>query len=118
MEIRKIISAVLILITVYLSFKHARSGLSGNVKPEEAKMFADIGITPSLAKAMGVILLLVGVLVLFPQTFLIANLINGASILIILFLALKSGHGRIALMEIPFLLMPLLMIWLGHPLKK
>jgi hypothetical protein len=118
MEIKKIISAVLILVTAYLSFKHARSGLSGNVKPEEAKMFADIGITPSMARGMGIILLLVGVMVLIPQTFLIANLINVISIIIIMFLALKSGHGRIALLEIPFLLMPLLMIWLGHPLKK
>jgi hypothetical protein len=118
MEIRKIISAVLILITAYLSFKHAWSGLSGNVKPAEAKMFADIGITPAMAKGMGILLVLVGVMVLFPQTFLIANLINGASIIIIMFLALKSGNGRIALMEIPFLLMPMLMIWLGHPLKK
>ena len=53
MEIKKIISAVLILITAYLSFKHAWSGLSANVKPEEAKLFANIGITPSMAKVMG-----------------------------------------------------------------
>jgi hypothetical protein len=38
--------------------------------------------------------------------------------LLIMALSLKTGNLKTALIEIPFLLMPLVMIWLGHPLKK
>jgi len=32
--------------------------------------------------------------------------------------ALRSGNYKMALMEIPFFTLPLLLIYLGHPLKK
>jgi hypothetical protein len=33
-------------------------------------------------------------------------------------LALKAGNFKIALMEIPFLAIPLIMIWLKYPFKN
>ncbi|WP_317899819.1 hypothetical protein [Aurantibacillus circumpalustris] len=114
----KIISAVLILITVFFSLKHGWSGITNNLKPEEAKMMSDIGIGHNMILLIAILSLIVAVLVVFPQTFFIANVINATIILMIMAFALKEGNIKTALVEIPFLLMPLIMIYLGHPLKK
>ena len=112
----KIISGALILITAFLSFKHGWEGLTN--KPEAVKMLTELGIGEVGGKVMSVVTLAVGLLILFPQTFFAGNLLNAGVILVIMALALKAGNLKIALIEIPFLLMPLVMIWLGHPLRK
>lgn len=114
----KIISGILILATVYLNFKHGWSGVSGNMTPEETKMMGDIGIGSNWILPISIVSFLIALLVLFPQTFFIGNIINAAVILLIMALALKAGVIKTALIEIPFLLMPLVLIYLGHPFKK
>lgn len=114
----KIISGILIGITVFLNVKHGYSGIFGNMSPEETKMMADLGIGKSWIMPIGVVSMIIALLMLFPQTFFAGNLLNAAMILLIMSLALKEGVTKIALIEIPFLLMPLIMIYLGHPLKK
>lgn len=117
-ESMKIISGILLLITVFFCFKHGWPGVTGNLKPEEAKMMSDLGIGRNLLLFIALTNLSVCVLILFPQTFFIANVFNAAVILLIMALALKTGHIKIALIEIPFLILPLVLIYLGHPLKK
>jgi hypothetical protein len=112
----KIVSGVLILVTAFLSFKHGWAGLT--MKPEAMNMLAELGMGEIAGKAMSVLTLAVGLLILFPQTFFAGNLLNAGLILLIMALALKVGNVKMALIEIPFLLLPLLLIWLGHPLKK
>lgn len=112
----KIISGILILVTAYFGFKHGWSGIT--MKAENAEMFADLQISKSMLYVISILSLAVGVLVLFPQTFFAANLINAAVILLIMALALRVGNIKIALIEIPFLIMPLLLIYLGHPFKR
>lgn len=114
----KIISAALILTTAFLSFKHGWAGISNNLNPTEIKMMSDLGIGKSLLMAISIVSLAVGILVLIPQTFFIGNFLNAVSILLIMSLALKTNNYKMILIEIPFLLMPLILIWLGHPLKK
>jgi hypothetical protein len=116
--IPKIISGVLILITVYLNAKHGWSGISNSMSAEETKMMSDIGIGQRWFHPIGVVSIVICLLVLFPQTFFIGNIINAIVILMIMSMALKAGVMKVALIEIPFLLMPLVMIYLGHPLKK
>lgn len=114
----KIISGILVLITVFFSVRHGWPAVTMNLKPDEAKLFEELGINRPLGLVIGIVTLAVGFLILFPQTFFIANLLNATSILLIMALALRTGNLRMALIEIPFLLMPLLLIWLGYPLKK
>ena len=114
----KFVSGALILVTLFFCFNHGWPGMSGNLKPEEAKMMTDLGIGRSLMVVISLINLAVCVLILFPQTFFIANLSNAAVILLIMALGLKTGNVKITLIEIPFLLLPLILIYLGHPLKK
>lgn len=114
----KIISGLLLALTLYLNGKHAWSGITMNMKPEETKMLSDIGIGSSFILPIGIVSLVICILLLFPQTFFVGNLLSAAMILVIMALALQAGNIKIALIEIPFLVMPLVMIWLGHPLRK
>jgi len=114
----KIISGILILITAFLSFKHGWEGLTMNTKTGEPNMMTELGIGKTMLLIISILSLAVGLMVLFPQTFFAGCLVNAAMILVIMALSLKTGHLKTALMEIPFLLMPLLMIYLGHPFKK
>lgn len=114
----KILSGALILVTLFFCFKHGWPGVSGNMKPEETKMISDLGIGKVLLLIISILNLLVCLLILLPQTFFIANLCNAAGILLIMAFAMKTGNLKIALIEIPFLLLPLILIYLGHPLKK
>jgi len=114
----KIISGILILITAFLSFKHGWDGLMVNVKPGDADMMAELGIGRTGTIIMSILSIAVGLMVLAPQTFFAGNLLNATIILVIMALSLKAGNIKTALIEIPFLLMPMVMIWLGHPFKK
>jgi hypothetical protein len=113
----KIVSGVLILITAFLNFKHGWEGLTMNVKPGDANLMTELGLGKTTIRIIGILSLAVGFMVLIPQTFFIGNLVSAAIILFIMALALRVGNIKIALMEIPFLFIPLLLIWLGHPLK-
>ena len=116
--IAKIISGVLILVTAFLSFKHGWAGISNNLSAAETKMMSDLGIGKTLLLVISIASLATGVMVLIPQTFFLGNLLNAFTIVLIMSLAMKTSNFKIALIEIPFLLMPLVLIWLGHPLKK
>jgi hypothetical protein len=48
----------------------------------------------------------------------IGNILNAFLIVLIMAFALHSGNFKTALMEIPFFAMPLILIFLGYPLKK
>lgn len=54
---------------------------------------------------------------LIPRTFFVGNVLNAITIVVIMALALNAGKPRIALIEIPFLALPLILIWLKHPLR-
>jgi len=110
----KVISGLLILITVFLNIRHGWAGLM--MKPETVSMMEQMGISKQLSVVVSVLTLAGACLVLFPQTFFIGNVLNAVIILLIMCLALQAGNVKTALIEIPFLLMPLVMICLRHPL--
>jgi hypothetical protein len=58
------------------------------------------------------------VLILFPRTFVTGNFLMAAAILLILCLQLSLKDLRGAAIELPFLLMNLIAIYLQHPLAK
>lgn len=116
--IKHIISLVLLLISVFLSFKHGWDSLNVKNNPESLKMMTELGIKQSYVPAMGILMIVIGLLLLFPRTFFLGNVLNAISILLIMALALNAGNIKIALIEIPFLIMPLVMIWLKYPFKN
>lgn len=116
--IKNSISLVLLLVSVFLSFKHGWDSFQIKNNPESAQMMTELGINKTVVPFLGIFILIVGALLLFPKTFFIGNLLNALSIVMIMALALKAGNLKMALIEIPFLLMPLLMIWLKYPFKN
>ncbi|MBI1770567.1 MAG: hypothetical protein HY015_09875 [Bacteroidetes bacterium] len=112
----KILSGVLILVTAFLSIKHGWEGLT--IKPGEANLVTELGFGKTVVTIISILSLAVGLLVLFPSTFFAGNLVNAIIILSIMSLSLKAGNIKTALIEIPFLLMALVMIYLGHPFRK
>lgn len=112
----KIISIVLLLVSAFLSLKHGWDAFQP-ANPQQAKMMADLGISKSLVPVVGVLSVAIGLLLLFPQTFFAANVLNAVIILLIMAFSLRAGNVKTALIEIPFLIMPLLLIWLKYPFK-
>lgn len=116
--IKNIISLALLLVAVFLAFKHGWESLNYKKHPGSLKMMSDLGLSESMVPLFGGITLLIGVLLLIPKTFFLGNVLNAISIVIIMALAIKSGNFKMAFMEIPFLVLPLIMIWLKYPFVK
>ncbi|MFC0182687.1 hypothetical protein SAMN04515674_12119 [Pseudarcicella hirudinis] len=112
----KIISAILILLTVFFSLKHGWEILT--IKPGETNMFIQWNFSKIIQIVIGVLTIASGLFILFPQTFFSGNLINCTIILLIMGFHLKDRNLKEALIEVPFLLIPLIMIYLRHPLEK
>ncbi|SEW27303.1 hypothetical protein SAMN05421841_1957 [Chryseobacterium wanjuense] len=116
--IKNIISLALLIISVSLSFKHGWDTFNYRNNPESVKIMNELGINESFIPFFGVLAVAIGILLLIPRTFFLGNMLNAISILLIMALALRSGNYKMALIEIPFLVMPLLMIWLKYPFKN
>jgi len=116
--VKSIISLLLLLASVYLAFKHGWDTLNYKKHPESLKMMNELGITETMIPFFGGITILIGVLLLIPKTFFLGNTLNAISILVIMALAVKAGNFKMAVMEIPFLILPLIMIWLKYPFIK
>ncbi|WP_231490855.1 hypothetical protein [Pedobacter sp. Leaf170] len=116
--IKSIISLLLLLVSAGLSFKHGWDTLNYKKHPESLKMMNELGISEGMIPIFGVLTILIGILLLIPKTFFLGNLLNAISIVIIMALAVKAGNFKMVLMEIPFLILPLIMIWLKYPFLK
>ncbi|WP_153799033.1 hypothetical protein [Foetidibacter luteolus] len=115
--IKNIISAALLLISVTLSFKHAWDTMHYKNNPDSVKMMEGLGISETFIPYLAAVAIGVGVLLLIPRTFFLGNMLNAILIVMIMGLALRAGNYRMALIEIPFLAMPLVMVWLKYPFK-
>ena len=115
--IQSIISLGLLAVSVVLSFRHSWRSFQAGDNSEQLQMINDLGIHPASLPFLGIFTMMVAVLLLFPKTFFVGNLLNAVSILAIMALALNAGHIRFALIEIPFLIIPLVLIWLKYPFK-
>ena len=114
---KNIISLLLLIVSVSLSLKHGWDTLNYKSNPQSIKMMDDLGIGKQVP-FLGAMTIIIGLLLLIPKTFFLANLLNAITIVCIMGLALRSGNFKIALIEIPFLAMPLAMIWLKYPFKN
>jgi hypothetical protein len=116
--IKNIISLVLLIVSAGLSFSHGWGSFNYKKNLESFKMMSELGLSEWTMPVFGVSAMCVGVLMLIPKTFFIGNLLNAISVVFIMAMALRVGNIRIALIEIPFFLIPLLLIWLKYPFTK
>jgi len=112
--ILKILNTVLILFAVYMGCKQGWAMLTG--KPEMLEMFGKWNFSKNAVMINGAVTLLSAVLILFPKTFLYGNFLMAAGILLIICLQLLYKSPAGAAIELPFLLLNLVIIYLGYPL--
>ncbi len=114
--ILKIINSILILFAVFMGIKHGWNMLTA--KPEMLEMFGKWNFSKNAVMINGAITLTSAILILFPKTFVWGNFLMAAGILMIICLQLIHKDLKGAVIEIPFLLLNLIIIYLQHPLKK
>lgn len=112
---KNIISLALLLVSVILLFKHGWDSFNHRDNPESLQMMNELGIGEPLLPFLGVLIIAIGFLLLIPKTFFLGNVLNAVSIVVMMSLALRTGNYTIALIEIPFLALPLILIWLKYP---
>lgn len=112
----KIVSILLLIASAFLSIKHGWDAFQlANV--EQAKTMANLGISNTVMPYFGALSIIIGLILFFPQTFFLGNVLNAVIIVLIMALSLRAGDYKMALMEIPFLTLPLILIWLKYPFK-
>jgi len=114
--ILKIINSILILVAVFMGLKQGYAMFSG--KAEMMEMFGKWGFTRTGLTVNGIITILGSVLILFPKTFMWGNFIMAAGILLIICFHLLDKDIKGIMIEVPFLLLNLIIIYLQHPLKS
>ena len=112
----KIVSIVLLLAAAFLSIKHGWDAFQPS-SIQQGEMMTILGVTKSMMPYFGVFSIIIGLMLFFPQTFFISNVLHAVTIVLIMALSLRAGNYKIALIEIPFLALPLIMIWLKYPSK-
>ena len=116
MPIVKIVNSILILIALFMGIKQGWAMLFG--KTEMVDMFSRFQLSKTAVMVMGIITIVAALLVLFPQTFLWGNFLTATLILFIISLELLHRDLKSAAIELPFLLMSLVILYLGHPLAR
>ena len=114
--ILKLINSVLILVALFMGLKQGYAMFSG--KPEMLEMFGKWNFSNTAVMINGGITMLAAVLILFHKTFLVGNFLMAAGILMIICLHLLDKDLKGAGIEIPFLLLNLVILYLQHPLDK
>lgn len=118
----KILSAALILVALYMGVKQGWAMVSG--KPAMLEMFSKWNVGKNGMMIIGFATIIGAILVLFPSTFLWGNFITAAGILLIICFHLNETTATSAerlkgvAIELPFLLLSLVIIYLQHPLVK
>jgi hypothetical protein len=112
----KIVNSLLILFAVFMGVKQGWAMLNG--KPEMLDMFGKWDIGKTGVMLFGAVTLLSVLLLLYPKTFLWGNFLMAASILLIICFQVQDKNLKGAAIELPFLLINLVIIYLEHPLVK
>ncbi|MPS75003.1 MAG: hypothetical protein E2590_17890 [Chryseobacterium sp.] len=113
----RIISGMLLLLTTYFGISHG-SRVFQEPSQQYMEMMNSLGITNTLRILIGILSISFAILILFQSTFFIGNTLRAVMLIVMVALALRSGNYKFALVEIPFIIMPLILIYLGHPFKN
>lgn len=112
----KIINGILILIAVFMGLKQGWAMASG--KPEMLEMFGKWGFIKTGVMINGIVTILSAILILFPKTFVWGNFLMAATILMIICFHLLEKDLKGVVIELPFLFLNLIIIYLQHPLAS
>ena len=114
--ITKISSIVLILVILFMGVKQGLAMING--KPEMLDMFAKWGFNKTGVLIFGIITLLSTVLITIPKTFVWGNFLMITTMILIICFQLTNNNLKGAAIEVPFILLNLIILYLNHPLKN
>ena len=105
------------MISLYLGITHGGRAFR---KPSEEyiHMMMALGITDTIRMMFGLLAITTSLLILFPRTFFFGNALRAVQLVVMMAFTLKAGNYKFALIEVPFLIVPLLLIYLGYPFKS
>ncbi|WP_324679472.1 hypothetical protein [Hymenobacter sp. GOD-10R] len=112
----KLVAAGLLVASAALSARQGWAMLQG--RPAVVALLEPLGMSRSGQVALGAVVLLGAVGTLLPATFWAGGYTSAACILLILTLQLTHHNLPGAAAEVPFLLLALLVLYLGHPLAR
>lgn len=112
----KIVNTLLILFSLYMGLKQGWAMLSG--KPHMLDMFSKWPIGRTGIAILGVCTIAGALMVLSPKTFIYGNFITAAGILLIIAFQLSDRNLKGAAIELPFLFLSLLIIYLQYPFPE
>ena len=112
----KILNSGLMLFAVFMGVKHGWNMLTS--KPEMLEMFGKWNLDKNFVMVNGAVTLLSAILIVFPKTFVWGNFLMAAGILLIICMQLLHKDLKGVAIEVPFLLLNLIIIYLQHPLKS
>jgi hypothetical protein len=115
MPAARIISAILVLLAFVMGLRHGVDLIRST--PSKVLETLHISLNQPTIVVIGVLTCAGAILILFPQTFFAANFISAAVVLYLAAVQSKVHNFRGALIELPFLLLPLLVLYLGYPFK-
>ncbi|WP_089910264.1 DoxX family protein [Chitinophaga rupis] len=107
---------LLILTVVFMGLKQGWAMLT--VQPNMLQLFGKWHFSRTGIMITGGVTLISAVLILFPRTFVWGNFLMAASILMITCFHLWDKDLKGVAIELPFLLLNLVIIFLQHPLGK
>lgn len=111
----KILNVLLIFFAVYMGLKQGWAMTSGKV--EMLDLFGKWDVGKSAVRAIGIVTMLSAALILIPQTFFWGNFLMAVGILLILCFQLSDQNLKGAAIELPFMLLNLIIIYLQYPLR-
>jgi len=115
MPVPRALSAILVLLAFVLGARHGVSLLRST--PAQVQEILHISVSRPTILTVGVMTCLGAILLAFPSTFFAANMIL-ATVMLYLAAVQSNAHNlRGALVELPFLFLSLLMLYLGSPFK-
>ncbi|WP_027384695.1 DoxX family protein [Epilithonimonas caeni] len=113
--ILKIINSILILVALFMGVKQGFAMFSG--KAEMMEMFSKWGFSRTGLAVNGAVTMIAAIMLIFPKTFVWGNFIMAAGILLIICFHLIDKDLKGVMIELPFLLLNLIIIYLQHPFK-
>jgi hypothetical protein len=114
--ILRVINGALMLIAVFMGLKQGWAMFSG--KEEMLTLFSKWHFTKTGVMVNGLVTIISALLILHPKTFLWGNFLMAAGILLIICFHLLDKDLKGVVIELPFLLLNLIIIYLQYPLKK
>ena len=115
MPVARICSAILVLLAFVMGLRHGVDLLRST--PAKVHESLHISLNQPTILVIGALTCVGAILILFPQTFFAANFISAAVVLYLAAVQGKTHNLRGALVELPFVLLPLLVLYLGYPFK-